>query len=97
MITGDHPRTADAVAACTGVTCAADPAAAPDARLRSVYARIDPGEKLSIVTAWQRACHVVAMTGDGVNDALALRAADVDVAMACAVRRAPRSRRPSRS
>jgi haloacid dehalogenase-like hydrolase len=81
MITGDHPSTAAAVAARTGVTDTADPPTAPQVPLRTVYARIDPAEKLGIVTAWQRAGHVVAMTGDGVNDAPALRAADVGVAM----------------
>ncbi len=81
MITGDHLGTAAAVAVRTGVTDAADRSTAPDAPLRPVYARTDPGEKLGIVTAWQRAGHVVAMTGDGVNDAPALRAADVGVAM----------------
>ncbi len=81
MITGDHLGTAVAVADRTGVTDAADRSTAPDAPLRPVYARTDPGEKLGIVTAWQQAGHVVAMTGDGVNDAPALRAADVGVAM----------------
>ena len=81
MITGDHPSTAAAVAARTGVTRAGDAPTAPDALLRPVYARTDPAEKLGIITAWQRAGHVVAMTGDGVNDAPALRAADVGVAM----------------
>jgi len=81
MITGDHPSTAAAVAARTGVTDAAEPPTAPDAPLRPVYAGIDPTEKLGIIAAWRRAGHVVAMTGDGVNDAPALRAADVGVAM----------------
>ena len=81
MITGDHPGTAAAVAARTGVTSAGDAPTAPDALLRPVYARTDPAEKLGIISAWQRAGHVVAMTGDGVNDAPALRAADVGVAM----------------
>ena len=81
MVTGDHPSTAAAVAARTGVTDAAELPTAPDAPLRPVYARIDPAEKLGIITAWRRAGHVVAMTGDGVNDAPALRAADVGVAM----------------
>ena len=81
MITGDHPSTAAAVAARTGITGPADLPTAPDAPLRPVYARTDPAEKLGIITAWQRAGHVVAMTGDGVNDAPALRAADVGVAM----------------
>jgi len=81
LLTGDHPGTAAAVAARTGITGAGDAPTAPDALLRPVYARTDPAEKLGIITAWQRAGHVVAMTGDGVNDAPALRAADVGVAM----------------
>ncbi len=81
MITGDHPLTAEAVATATGVLAPGDPPDDPARGLRSVYARTDPAGKLDIVTAWQRAGHLVAMTGDGVNDAPALRAADVGVAM----------------
>jgi len=81
MITGDHPGTALAVARQTGVITGSDRSEPADAALRSVYARTDPGGKLSIVADWQRAGHIVAMTGDGVNDAPALRAADVGVAM----------------
>jgi Ca2+-transporting ATPase len=81
MITGDHPGTAAAVARATGVVAPGDDVQDPDTVLRSVYARTDPAGKLDIVAAWQDAGHIVAMTGDGVNDAPALRAADVGVAM----------------
>ncbi|MGQ0480266.1 MAG: cation-translocating P-type ATPase [Pseudonocardia sp.] len=81
MITGDHAGTADAIARETGVRSPDDPPDDPERNLRAVYARTDPAGKLDIVAAWQRAGHLVAMTGDGVNDAPALRAADVGVAM----------------
>jgi Ca2+-transporting ATPase len=81
MITGDHAGTAAAIAAEAGVTAPGDPPDDPERGLRTVYARTDPAGKLAIVQAWQRAGHVVAMTGDGVNDAPALRAADIGVAM----------------
>jgi Ca2+-transporting ATPase len=81
MITGDHLGTATAVARATGVLADDDPAPDPTQALRSVYARTDPRGKLDIIGDWQRAGQVVAMTGDGVNDAPALRAADVGVAM----------------
>src|SRR6185312_14713831 len=81
MITGDHQGTASAVARATGVLAGDDPAQDSTATLRSVYARTDPGGKLDIVADWQQSGHIVAMTGDGVNDAPALRAADIGVAM----------------
>ncbi|WP_175482626.1 cation-translocating P-type ATPase [Actinokineospora iranica] len=86
MITGDHPDTARAIAARVGI-------AAPDAEVTTgddlgdgtdatqVYARIRPEQKLAVVEDWQRRGHIVAMTGDGVNDAPALRRADIGVAM----------------
>jgi Ca2+-transporting ATPase len=94
MITGDHPRTAAIIAAELGIaapgenalTGAALAKLSDDDLLRavgqtSVYARVDPGHKLRIVTALQRAGQTVSMTGDGVNDAPALRAADIGVSM----------------
>jgi Ca2+-transporting ATPase len=91
MITGDHPHTARTLAARVGidgpdadvVTGAALAAGLPPERAESarVYARTRPEQKLDIVAAWQDRGHVVAMTGDGVNDAPALRRADIGVAM----------------
>lgn len=91
LITGDHPATARAIAARIGVARGDGEVVDGDAVARGehaarvesidVYARIRPEQKVDIVDAWRARGHVVAMTGDGVNDAPALRRADIGVAM----------------
>jgi Ca2+-transporting ATPase len=93
MITGDHPVTAAVIAAQIGITDDRKAVSGfaiermqDDELLRtvrevSVYARVNPEHKLRIVKALQRDGSIVAMTGDGVNDAPALKSADIGVAM----------------
>jgi Ca2+-transporting ATPase len=92
MLTGDHPATAAAIAGSlqlgdgrtvTGAELeeVTDDALAEAAERHSVFARVTPADKLRLVEACQASGHVVAVTGDGINDTPALRRADVGVAM----------------
>ena len=94
MITGDHVSTASAIAKELGILQEGDKAITgqeldqmseseldADVKKISVYARVSPENKIRIVHAWQRQGEIVSMTGDGVNDAPALKAADIGCAM----------------
>ena len=93
MVTGDFPSTARNIARQAGIARTAiamtganideldDEVLAQRIQETDVFARVVPEQKLRLVEAFQRAGHIVAMTGDGVNDAPALRAADIGIAM----------------
>ena len=97
MVTGDHPKTAVSIAASVGLTAGDEstviagkdikpieelsPEEQERYRQTSVFARVSPKQKLDLIAVHQKAGSVVAMTGDGVNDAPALKKADIGIAM----------------
>ncbi|MEE8491135.1 MAG: HAD-IC family P-type ATPase [Acidimicrobiia bacterium] len=92
VISGDHPQTVGKIAELTGVPASGAPVDARDLptdqvalaeimEKRSVFGRVTPHQKRDMVEALQANGHVVAMTGDGVNDVLALKSADIGIAM----------------
>lgn len=96
IVSGDNPRTVGTVAAAAGVPGADDPvdaralpdgtdALAAEMDRYSVFGRVMPGQKADMVSALREGAHVVAMIGDGINDVLALKRADLGIAMGAGV------------